>query len=179
MKLNPYDPPRAGLQWPGQAPSDDELAAYVGPNSDRYLAQWAFLREGTAKLAGFNWPAFLVSPFWLAYRRLYWESAAIIVLLALSIPAEALLVVHGVLTPLGASIFFNVVLLLLYGFIGVAANPWYFYKASQDILARRSAGDPDLAAISDAGGVRPAAAWFAVFVSLGLVFTASELSAGI
>ncbi|KAF7962653.1 hypothetical protein AWV79_19115 [Cupriavidus sp. UYMMa02A] len=47
------------------------LAAFVGPRFAYYRGRWqlAAARNGMA----WNWAAFVFGPFWMAYRRMYWQ----------------------------------------------------------------------------------------------------------
>jgi hypothetical protein len=51
--------------------TDEQLAAFAGPNSEDYLKFLAKCRENGRFRLGFVWGAFLAPPVWLAYRRLY------------------------------------------------------------------------------------------------------------
>lgn len=60
------------------APADGEsLAAFVGPNWDVYARKWN-AADATGKQHGWNWPAFLIGPIWIIYRKMY-KNAAILV----------------------------------------------------------------------------------------------------
>lgn len=53
-----------------EAPPDDLLAAYVGPNSDYYLERFATFAAGGNPLS-WNWPAFFITSVWLLYRKMW------------------------------------------------------------------------------------------------------------
>lgn len=47
-----------------------QVVNLVGRNADYYLLKWRSL-EATNTLTSWNWAAFLWSPLWLAYRKMY------------------------------------------------------------------------------------------------------------
>jgi hypothetical protein len=49
------------------------VRAYVGPNADFYIAKWQQI-AAAGKPNSWNWAAFLLNAFWLAYRRM-WQPA--------------------------------------------------------------------------------------------------------
>jgi ribosomal protein L40E len=55
----------------GQTPAErEELAVFVGKNAAYYLKRWDKMMH-TGSLASWNWAAFLFSPLWLFYRKMY------------------------------------------------------------------------------------------------------------
>ena len=60
------------------------VALYVGPNSDKYLAMYAKMKEKDPDLRslamGWCWPVFFVPIPWLLYRKQWGIAAAIIIL---------------------------------------------------------------------------------------------------
>jgi hypothetical protein len=66
---------------PMPAQQEERLKAAIGPNADHYLGTWRRM-EGARSWLSWNWPAFLASFFWFAYRRM-WLPLAIAVILFL------------------------------------------------------------------------------------------------
>ena len=60
------------------------VALYVGPNSDKYLAMYAKMKEKDPNLGslamGWCWPVFFVPMPWLLYRKQWGIAAAIVIL---------------------------------------------------------------------------------------------------
>ncbi|MDP9195868.1 MAG: hypothetical protein M3O22_03725 [Pseudomonadota bacterium] len=50
--------------------AEDDLRAFVGPRADLYLARWRMIAL-SGRSTGWNWPAALLTGFWLLYRRMY------------------------------------------------------------------------------------------------------------
>jgi hypothetical protein len=47
----------------------EELAAFVGPNAQKYLRKWG--TERPESRVNWHWVAFFFAPFWFAYRKMY------------------------------------------------------------------------------------------------------------
>jgi len=56
---------------------EEMLRAYVGPNADHYIARWQAM-AATGSPRSWNWAAFLLSMFWLAYRKM-WQTLGLFV----------------------------------------------------------------------------------------------------
>jgi len=181
ISSNPYQPPDAPLSDIALGATEDELAAFVGPNCLRYLDQWDGLRAGTKRSAGFNWSAFLAAVFWCVYRRLYWEALVLVVALIIISVSEAALIDSGLLSPTTVSVVSYAAMLALYVTLGFTANPWYFQKAERAIAAARSesrgANESHLPAVASSGGVRPKAVWFSILGVLTLSIALGQLGA--
>lgn len=65
--------------------TDEQLAAYVGPNSNYYLKHLRKSQESGRLKPGFVWGALLAPPVWLAWRRYYLFLLAYLVVVALTI----------------------------------------------------------------------------------------------
>ncbi|HIW74485.1 MAG TPA: DUF2628 domain-containing protein [Firmicutes bacterium] len=48
----------------------EDVAAFVGPNSAYYLPRFYKMARTGSRLS-WNWPAFLITPYWLLYRKQY------------------------------------------------------------------------------------------------------------
>lgn len=120
----------------------EDVAAYVGPNADRFKTVWekqrAFALEGRGKIAwSLCWPAVFLSFAWFFYRK-QWLTGAI--LIAVPVAIVAFLPV-----PPGA-----------FGGVGIAvamtAKSLYLQDAVPRIAKLKAAGSGDKAALA-AGGV--------------------------
>jgi hypothetical protein len=70
-------PPELRVPPPAPLPSEQEerLRAAVGAKADWYLERWRRMAVGGTWLS-WNWPAFLATYFWFAYRRMWLPLAA-------------------------------------------------------------------------------------------------------
>lgn len=76
-------PPSAAVPPPPLTGQEERLSAAIGPNAAFYLEKWRKMESGGTWLS-WNWPAFLASIFWLAYRRMWLALAAGIILFFLT-----------------------------------------------------------------------------------------------
>lgn len=60
-----------------QAPVNP-FAACIGPNADYYTRKFREMDSKNSK-ASWNWPAFLIAPFWCVYRKMYIHAAILFV----------------------------------------------------------------------------------------------------
>jgi hypothetical protein len=77
LRLEPPAPP------PLPAAREERLKAAIGPNADWYLGKWRKMEAGPSWLS-WNWPAFLASFFWFAYRRMWLPLAIAVVIFLLT-----------------------------------------------------------------------------------------------
>ncbi|MGS0892881.1 DUF2628 domain-containing protein [Burkholderia stagnalis] len=56
---------------------DDELAAYVGKDAAWFEKKWAIAASRKSRIS-WNWSACFLGPVWMAYRRMYWQAAAVL-----------------------------------------------------------------------------------------------------
>lgn len=56
---------------------DERYRGYVGQNEEYYIPRFLKIEE-TGKKASFNWMAFFFPRYWLMYRKMYWESIAVV-----------------------------------------------------------------------------------------------------
>lgn len=57
-----------------------ELESFIGKNSEFYLENKIIMEENNGTFS-WNWAAFLITPFWLLYRKMYGFGIGIIVLI--------------------------------------------------------------------------------------------------
>lgn len=130
--------------------ADSEWGAYIGNEQGYYLREFAQL-DRTNGYISWNWPAFLIAPFWCLYRKMY-------------VPGGILLAVNLFLTLVGG------VFLGLLGFAiaitaGLFANYFYKYDLEQRIRRGRNLqGIQKSQHIETFGGVNVTAALVSAFV---------------
>jgi hypothetical protein len=109
--------------------SEDELVKqFVGKNSDYYLRKWNS-SQNPARRSGWNWAAFFLSVFWMAYRKMYKNTAMyILVWLLFGIVLE--LLHNDQLT--------NMLSLFLAIATGMSGNAMYYTFTKKNIEKYRS-----------------------------------------
>ena len=140
-----------------------EVAAYVRTGTRSYIPKF-FRMDRSKKKAGWNWAAFLFSPFWFFYRKLYAAGAVVLsLLMALSVafygPLEAYVnaylqwgevilqqpsnqaVIDAAMQSLQSAMplaaVFLLLQLVLHVVCALVANRLYFKKAMGDLHALR------------------------------------------
>jgi Tfp pilus assembly major pilin PilA len=156
---NRYAPPDAGtadngsrLGDPSQVLTDEEIRAAVIGNSNTLYYLGRFERIAHGEGGGWNWPAFLVTWYWLLYRKM-WVPAT----LYFFAPYLVLLLVAGIGA---ASPMFGAVLWLAWALAwliapGMLANGWYYkhcLNKIRDVRARGGSKDQVLARLEAVGG---------------------------
>lgn len=58
------------------------LAAFVGPNSAYYVPRFYKMAKRGSRLS-WNWPAFLITPYWLLYRKQYVSGGIVLALMVI------------------------------------------------------------------------------------------------
>lgn len=158
---------------------DEYWRAYFGSNADHYMIQLERIRNG--QLPAFNWAAFLITLFWMAYRRMHLLLTCVLVLSMFEGTIESLLM--GVF---GASYeterYLGLVISLVIGLLfGTFGDRMYIWDARRMIRAEVARGPfhvPDilLARIASRGGT----SWLPIVVLLvvliGIVFIADALA---
>jgi hypothetical protein len=168
MDDNPYrapvstDPVTIGVS----SLSEKEIRAFVGKHASYYLKKWSAGLGGSGQARGFNWPGFLISFFWLAYRKMYWITAIVIGVTVIETVVEQIAVDGGFASEQGISAVSSLAGLIFSIVCGTFGNAWYLAHAKREIARVRALGLPDDAyheALAKRGGTS--------FVgSLGLVF---------
>lgn len=59
--------------------SVEDMASVTGMNSAYYVPRFYKMSKGGSKCS-WNWPAFLLTPYWLLYRKNYWMGVVLMVL---------------------------------------------------------------------------------------------------
>lgn len=153
---------------PSPAPVKDEPAsgpwdepqlwhAFMGPNADRYLAQFRKFTTGPQPRFAltWHWPAFLVDPFlWFLYRKMYLYALVYAVGPVLS-------------TYFTGDVTVGIVWRIM---AGVSANYIYYWHVREHLARIRVQRSLDSAArerlIQDVGGVQPYVVWLGVALHL-------------
>lgn len=97
---------------------DQEMPEYIGTKAEYYMSQFGQLKMNK-KYSSWNWAAFLISPFWCMYRKMYVQGG---VILGISF----LLAVIG-----GA--FSTIISWAMWAVIGIFANYFYMYDIEKRI----------------------------------------------
>ena len=130
--------------------SDDEIRAFVGNNSEYYVANFAkFMVGGIDNFTlTWNWSAFGFTFVWMLYRKMYWQAAVTFVIFC---------------TP-GVN-------LLLHVLVGCAGNYLYFKHAKSKILEvrRHSSAQSLYPSLHQIGGVHSWAITVGIVVALFLI----------
>jgi hypothetical protein len=128
------------------------MRTFVGPNADYYVGKWRSM-EAQNKAYSWNWAAFLLSIYWMAYRKMFQPAL-------IAAGAVLLLVIVGMLMPPIAALT-NLLVLGVAGGVGWRGNTLYRDHVRRSI-ARIEAVNPDpqqrLAAAQAQGGVSMPAA---------------------
>ena len=110
-------------------------ASVVGGNFPIYRQRWR-LDQGIATASGtWHWPAFLLGPIWMMYRRMYRLAAMWVGLLLLISVVETLLDV-----PEGVSLVITIALSVTTGTFG---NTWYLAHCQRLIAQARAVSGGD------------------------------------
>ncbi|QDV38534.1 DUF2628 domain-containing protein [Tautonia plasticadhaerens] len=188
---NPYAAPESGSigarSVPAETPEQRDLRAFVGSNADYYLRRWTHLLERESAGAGFNLAAFLLSGFWLVYRKMYRVTAIFFAVILLeSVVEEVIFVVvlGNEAVPAGRGLVVGLVAAIVCGSYG---NRWYYSHARRVISDVRAQGLGEQAvagALARRGGTSLVAAiglfvlflvvTFAVFIALAFVLYPAE-----
>jgi hypothetical protein len=113
-------PPYGG---PAAAQADPALHGAIGANSDYYLRSWAAM-DSTGSSTSWNWAAFLLNGFWLAYRKM-WGLMILYVALILAIVGAvgALLLTKTVEIEVAAALW--ALLIIPAAWLGLKGNALY------------------------------------------------------
>lgn len=134
-----------------------ELEQLIGPNKEYYLQAFGEM-QNQGKRTSWNWAAFLVSPYWFVYRKMYGWGAAILLLN---------LFVNAVLGP-------GMALLVYIGIwfaAGILGNSIYMGHLAGKAAQARGMTEPFKSQyLSTCGGVNSAAVWIALGAMLLLGF---------
>lgn len=163
----------------------DELAAVVGNNASYYISRFRRMSQGG--FGGWNWSAFLLTPFWLLYRKQYLLGVvyfcvlipAMIALLTLSTALESMVEVtstsvvdiaaeleqYSFFIPCALLINIYAALMIL---LALKGNSFYFAQCKKKIRTIKSK-TPDIT-VSELGTLGGTSAGIAIlFVSIGYV----------
>jgi len=119
------------------------IEAFVEKKADYYLDEWETMGYGDKSKASWNWAAFLASPFWMLYRKLYPHLGILIIVYAVDVSVSMYLEDAGMASS-RIIVLWDRVSPIIYGsVIGSFANYWYLRRFIKfDELARNSSPDP-------------------------------------
>jgi Protein of unknown function (DUF2628) len=152
MQDNPYQPPRfdelpkigpdsrPGPDAGATGLSEDEIRAFVGKNADYYLDRWPAKGEQYARARGFNWAAFLLSAFWMPYRKMYRVTWLMFGMVAAYSVIGEFAIARGVATEKSLEPVSRVVSIGFSIFCGAFANGWYLAHAQREAARIRLLG---------------------------------------
>lgn len=107
---------------------DAAMAAFVGPRYAYYSGRWS-LAETRGGMS-WNWAACLLGPFWMAYRRMYWQVGVYALIVGTEPVLQAL---FGLKLPMaGRPLLYAMALLL-----GMYGNELYRWHAEATIRRLR------------------------------------------
>lgn len=106
---------------------DPEIERYIGSKKEYYLEVFNVLKS-QKKYISWNWCAFLISPFWCLYRKMYIQGAVI-------------LGIDFVLTLIGG-VFSSILSIAVAAVIGVFANYFYMYDLEQRMAKGKNLQEP-------------------------------------
>jgi hypothetical protein len=172
--------------------TEQEVKTFVGRNAAYYYRRWGpalkgqgagYDHVGVAGLwlplpkTGFNWVAFLLSGFWLPYRKMYVATFIFLgIILAESIIAQILFV--GILSRPDAPVALGRLVGLIAGlFCGLFGNRWYLSHARKEIAKVRSQGlaeEEHLRELSRRGGTSLLAAFRFLFLFIVAVLVVTN-----
>ena len=145
----------------------DDVAAYVGPNAERFRAAWEKSRDqGVAGKAGlvrsWNWAAFFLSFGWWAYRK-QWLVAAVLLIVPIAV---SLLLPRSGSALSGASIIITMI-----------SKPTYIQLAVARIAKIKATGGNRDDIISAGGVSLPAGIIAGVLLAIAIVAVLAPLFA--
>src|SRR5262249_21241091 len=121
-------------------PTEEEVRAFVGPNSGYYLNAWQPALSDQGRVSGFNVAAFFLSGLWLGHRQMY---KAVFILFGIIMAEEVLegLLFVGILKMQGSPCGMSFIVGLVVGIVTAeGGNGWYLSQAQRVIAEVRSQG---------------------------------------
>jgi len=143
--------------------TNEELKLFVGiENQEYYMSQWSrFKGTGKNLFESWNWAAFFLTFFWLAYRKMYLYAIVI---------SAAIFIVMSIL-PGGFASSLGIMVDVC---LGVFGNKLYYDNSKKEIIKIKNSF-PDLSnqekAIVNKGGTSLLFASIFIVVHLGIIFT--------
>lgn len=161
------------------APTTEELRAFVGPNADYYLAVWEPALTGTGPAtAGPRW-AFFFPLYWLGLRGMSGTALVITALVSAELFGEGLLIAAGVEPGGWETLAAFAVGLTVALVCAVKGNGWYLRYAREEIAhvrTRNLPGQEHLAALAERGGMRGGEMLFVIVTSAVLLLVADAVA---
>jgi hypothetical protein len=147
------------------------IATFVGKKLSFYLKKWEVMRV-KGSINSWNWAAFFLSLFWLAYRKMYMFSAILVGVIVIESLAEYALGVPDR--------FSNVVGVIVSVVCSMQGNYWYkrhVERTVRDVMAQKRPVEETIAELARRGGTSVLAALgllVAVMACVALVVGATE-----
>jgi hypothetical protein len=145
MEDNPYrapafsEPPFA----PASTLSEAEIRAFVGKKASYYLRKWPWSGDNFGRAKGFNWAAFLLSGFWLPYRKMYRTTLIFFSIIVAMTVLEEIVFAAGLVSESAATVYDRVTGLIIPIVCGRFGNAWYLAHAKREIAQIRVLGLKD------------------------------------
>jgi Protein of unknown function (DUF2628) len=174
--INPYAAPQtpADMTNAAIAPAHDltreEVEAFVGDRHSYYWRAWKHAVGGSLR-AGFNWPAFLFSFFWLLYRKMY---RVFLIAMAAIIGLGVLQAVAGAITGADLAAVDRLTNFALAMTVGLLANGLYLRRARQVIGSAR-AQEPDAQRRVELLRARGGTSWIALLLGIAVAIALGAL----
>lgn len=148
----------------------EEVSAAAGSNAEYYWSRWTPLMQGQ-NWTSFNWAAFFLTGFWLAYRKMYNLATVFFVILTLGVLADHL---H----PENKETFASSCGWLIALVCGAGGNRWYWSHVNGLVNEARAENADEQQRnkrLSKAGGTSllSAAAFLAAFFGASLAIVTS------
>lgn len=125
----------------------DLMYKFVDSNIEVYQRKWGSAEDADS-VSKWNWPAFLITPYWLAYRKMYIPSIIIHSILTLLIIVEMM-----------TGIELYILMFPVYLYIGIQANKIYYKFVQKKV---REIGD-EPARLMREGGTAAGSAFVIAF----------------
>lgn len=157
--LSPTFPPLA-VPSPRASEKEALLRTFVGPNYGYYFRKWAEA-ERKSKQNTWNWAAFFLCLWWLAYRKMYGYAGLYLAILALAAIGDFACNLNSSLS--------SCIKLALAIIFGLNGNRWYRLRAEQRIrqIAPSDAADEvTRSCVAQAGGT---SGWAVVLFTIAFI----------
>ncbi|WP_026688761.1 DUF2628 domain-containing protein [Alteribacter aurantiacus] len=119
----------------------NKIEQEVTINQSYYMKKWG-QSKAPERFSGWNWSAFLLSPFWFSYRRMFgWTSAYFAILLLYSI-VDSFIPYLGYILGIESTLFqvsgYVIVVATLHVVSGIYGNAFYAKKIKGNLLAKHN-----------------------------------------
>ena len=119
------------------APTDDLMAAYVGPKNASYYAQRFAKIAAGGGAASWHWPAFFITSFWVLYRKMWMWAAIYWLGIPIAITVIEIFLVMAIDPGVASTITWVAYLVVMFLLAPLLAN-WLYYKHAEAKVAKVS-----------------------------------------